>query len=93
MNSYIHELDAVNLLYLPGGVIINNSSFYSTVSELRNHGSINPTNGCLYSTSFIWRESFYSRRISPNQTYEYQKRNGAWVFASLTTTMFLASMH
>ena len=92
MNSYIHELDVVNLLYLPGGVIINNSSFYSTVSELRTNGSINPTNCFLYSTSFIWCESF-SRRISPNQTYEYQKRNGAWVFACLTTTMFLASMH
>ena len=54
MNSYIHELDAVNLLYLPGGVIINNSSFYSTVSELRTNGSINPTNCFLYSTEIIW---------------------------------------
>lgn len=55
-------------------VVINNSTTDCTVSELRTPGFINPTNSCLYSVSFIWRESFYSRRRSQNQTYEYSKK-------------------
>lgn len=55
-------------------VVINNSTIDCTVSELRTPGFINPTNSCLYSVSFIWRESFYSRRHSQNQTYEYSKK-------------------
>ena len=55
-------------------VVINNSTIDCTVSELRTPGFINPTNSCLYCVSFIWWESFYSRRHSQNQTYEYSKK-------------------